>query len=78
MPYFALCYLGPAFYVSRSTLSPALQIGRMSIPETDDEVWNVWYNVEFIPGFRIVSGVQYVHPYQVVEGSGAVVPTPQP
>ena len=50
-------------------LPPALQIGRMSIPEAHDAVWNAWYNDEFIPGFRTVPGVLYARRYQVVEGA---------
>ena len=32
-------------------LAPALQIGRMSVPEGVDAEWNAWYNDEYIPGY---------------------------
>ena len=30
-------------------MAPALQIGRMSVPESVDAEWNAWYNGEYIP-----------------------------
>lgn len=49
-------------------LPPALQIGRMSVPEQIDEAWNAWYNEEYIPDSRKVPGVLYARRYRVVEG----------
>jgi hypothetical protein len=49
-------------------MAPALQIGRMSVPEASDEVWNAWYNGEYIPGYRQVPGVLYARRYRVVLG----------
>jgi len=49
-------------------MAPALQIGRMSVPENADEEWNAWYNREYIPGYRKVSGVIYARRFRVVEG----------
>lgn len=49
-------------------LPPALQIGRMSVPESADRVWNAWYNGEYIPGYRTVPGVLYARRYRVVQG----------
>jgi hypothetical protein len=48
--------------------APALQIGRMSVPEAVDREWNEWYNTEYIPGYRKVPGVIYARRYRVVEG----------
>jgi hypothetical protein len=48
--------------------APALQIGRMSVPETSDREWNEWYNTEYIPGYRKVPGVIYARRFRVVEG----------
>jgi hypothetical protein len=49
-------------------MAPALQIGRMSVPESADEEWNAWYNGEYIPGYRKVPGVIYARRFRVVEG----------
>jgi hypothetical protein len=49
-------------------MAPALQIGRMSVPEGVDKTWNEWYNGEYIPGYRQVPGVVYARRYRVVEG----------
>lgn len=49
-------------------MAPALQIGRMSIPEDRDDEWNAWYNGEYIPGYRKVPGVIYARRYRVVDG----------
>jgi hypothetical protein len=49
-------------------MAPALQIGRMSVPESADQEWNAWYNNEYVPGYRQVPGVIYARRYRVVEG----------
>ncbi len=49
-------------------MAPALQIGRMSVPESADDEWNAWYNGEYIPGYRKVPGVIYARRYRNVEG----------
>ena len=49
-------------------MAPALQIGRMSVPESADQEWNDWYNGEYIPGYRKVSGVIYARRYRIVDG----------
>jgi hypothetical protein len=49
-------------------MAAALQIGRMSVPESADREWNEWYNGEYIPGYRKVAGVIYARRYRVVEG----------
>lgn len=49
-------------------MAPALQIGRMSVPENADQEWNTWYNGEYIPGYRKVSGVIYARRYRVIDG----------
>jgi hypothetical protein len=50
-------------------MAPALQIGRMSVPESVDKEWNEWYNGEYIPGYRKAPGVIYARRYRVVEGA---------
>jgi len=49
-------------------MAPALQIGRMSVPESADAEWNNWYNTEYIPGYRTVPGVINARRYRVAEG----------
>ncbi len=48
--------------------APALQIGRMSVPEGVDREWNEWYSGEYVPGYRKVPGVIYARRYRIVEG----------
>jgi hypothetical protein len=48
--------------------APALQIGRMSVPDNIDREWNEWYNGEYVPGYRKVSGVIYARRFRLVEG----------
>jgi len=50
-------------------MAPALQIGRMSVPDNVDAEWNTWYNGEYIPGYLKVPGVIYSRRYRVIEGS---------
>jgi hypothetical protein len=49
-------------------MAPVLQIGRMSVPDDVDAEWNAWYNGEYIPGYRKVTGVIYARRFRVVEG----------
>ena len=48
--------------------APALQIGRMSVPDDVEREWNEWYNGEYIPGYRKVPGVIYARRFHVVDG----------
>jgi len=50
-------------------MAPALQIGRMSVPDSAETEWNEWYNTEYIPGYLKVAGVIYARRYQAVEGA---------
>jgi hypothetical protein len=49
-------------------MAPALQIGRMSVPESVEAEWNEWYNTEYIPGYLTVPSVIYARRYQAAEG----------
>jgi len=49
-------------------MAPALQIGRMSVPDSVVAEWNDWYNIEYVPGYRAVPGVIYARRYRAVEG----------
>ena len=48
--------------------APALQIGRMSVPDGVDREWNEWYNGEYVPGYRKVPGVIYARRFRIVDG----------
>ena len=48
-------------------MPPALQIGRMSVPESADAEWNEWYNTDYIPGYLTVPGVIYARRYRAVD-----------
>jgi len=48
--------------------APALQIGRMSVPDQIDREWNEWYSGEYVPGYRKVPGVIYARRYRVSDG----------
>ena len=50
-------------------MAPVLQIGRMSVSESDEAAWTAWYNNEYIPGYRKVPGVIYARRYRVVDGN---------
>jgi hypothetical protein len=50
-------------------LAPALQIGRMSVPEDVDADWNAWYNGEYIPGYLTVPGVISSRRFRVHDGN---------
>jgi hypothetical protein len=49
-------------------MAPALQIGRMSVPDHVEAEWNAWYNDQYIPGYRQVPGVIYARRFQIVDG----------
>jgi hypothetical protein len=49
-------------------MAPALQIGRMSVPDSVEAEWNAWYNDEYIPGYRTVPGVISARRFRVVDG----------
>jgi len=52
-------------------LAPVLQIGRMSVPDAVEAEWNAWYNGEYIPGYRTVSGVIYARDIVCSKASSA-------
>ena len=49
-------------------MAPALQIGRMSVPDSANAGWNEWYDTEYIPGYLTVPSVIYARRYQTVDG----------
>ena len=57
-----------AVEMSDRGFAPALQIGRMSVPDGVDREWNEWYNGEYVPGYRKVPGVIYARRFRIVEG----------
>ena len=52
-----------------SSMAPALQIGRMDIPEDAEVEWNDWYNTVYIPNYETVPGVTRGRRYTTVTGS---------
>ncbi len=57
------------YEVATSPTAPALQVGRMNIPNNLDNVWNDWYNQVYVPNYETVKGVIRGRRYQAVEGS---------
>ncbi|MGE3270062.1 MAG: DUF4286 family protein [Chloroflexota bacterium] len=51
------------------SLPPALQIGRMSVPDEIDAAWNAWYNEEYIPAYLTVPGVISARRFRVKDGN---------
>ncbi len=49
-------------------MSPAILIGRMSVPASEEDAWNDWYSGELIPEFRKVPGVVMCRRYRGVLG----------
>ena len=57
------------YEVATSPTAPALQVGRMNIPNNLDNDWNDWYNQVYVPNYETVKGVIRGRRYQAVEGS---------
>jgi hypothetical protein len=54
--------------VAQSTLAPALQLGRMSVPAEVDREWNEWYSTIYVPNYEKVPGVIRGRRYRAVVG----------
>jgi len=54
---------------AQSVLAPALQLGRMDVPEGIEAEWNTWYNTIYVPNYEKVPGVIRGRRYRAVEGS---------
>ena len=51
-----------------SGMAPALQIGRMDIPDDIKADWNEWYNTVYVPNYEKVPGVIRGRRFQAVSG----------
>ncbi len=61
----------PASMSSRaesSGMAPALQIGRMGIPEDVEADWNDWYDTVYVPNYEKVPGVIRGRRFRAVSG----------
>ena len=56
--------------VAQSGMAPVLQIGRMSIPEDQEEEWNNFYNSVYAPNYEKVPGCIRFRRYALYEGHG--------
>ena len=54
---------------AQSVLAPALQLGRMDVPEGIEADWNTWYNTIYVPNYEKVPGVIRGRRYRAVEGT---------
>ena len=52
----------------RSGMAPALQIGRMTVPQELDDEWNEWYNSVYVPNYMKVPGCIRGRRYRAVVG----------
>ncbi len=56
--------------VAESDMAPVLQIGRMSIPEEQEEEFNQYYNTVYAPNYAEVPGCIRFRRYALHEGPG--------
>jgi hypothetical protein len=55
--------------IAGSGMAPALQIGRMDVPEEVDAEFNAWYNTIYVPNYEKVPGVIRGRRYRAVAGT---------
>ena len=55
--------------IAASTMAPALQIGRMGIPDETEAEWNDWYDKVYVPNYETVEGVRRGRRYRAVAGT---------
>ncbi len=56
---------------AQSSMAPALQIGRMTVPPELDAEWNDWYNSVYVPNYMKVPGCIRGRRYRTVVGEPA-------
>ena len=56
--------------VAQSDMAPVLQIGRMTIPEDQEEEWNGFYNSVYAPNYEKVPGCIRFRRYALYKGHG--------
>jgi len=55
--------------IAESGMAPALQIGRMDVPQAVDAEFNTWYNTIYVPNYEKVPGVIRGRRYRAVTGT---------
>ena len=55
--------------IAASPMAPALQIGRMGIPDETEAEWNEWYDKVYVPNYETVEGVRRGRRYKAVTGT---------
>ena len=55
--------------IAASPMAPALQIGRMGIPDETEAEWNDWYDTVYVPNYETVEGVRRGRRYRAVTGT---------
>ena len=55
--------------IAASPMAPALQIGRMGIPDETEAEWNDWYDKVYVPNYETVEGVRRGRRYKAVTGT---------
>ena len=56
--------------VAQSDMAPVLQIGRMTIPEDQEDEWNSFYNSIYAANYEKVPGCIRFRRYALYEGHG--------
>ena len=56
--------------VAQSDMAPVLQIGRMTIPEDQEDEWNSFYNSVYAPNYEKVTGCIRFRRYALYKGRG--------
>ena len=56
--------------VAQSDMAPVLQIGRMGIPEDQEDEWNNFYNTIYAPNYEQVPGCRRFRRYSLYKGPG--------
>ena len=59
----------PTRAISESAMAPALQIGRMDVPQEVDADWNAWYSTIYVPNYEKVAGVIRGRRFRALEGA---------
>ncbi len=55
--------------IANSDMANALQIGRMDVPQANDEEWNKWYSGVYVPNYEKAPGVIRGRRWRAVRGT---------
>ncbi len=61
--------------IANSDMAPALQIGRMDVPQDQDADWNQWYSGVYVPNYEKVPGCIRGRRWKAVRGAPAYATT---